>query len=155
MFILYIFVVLIIISSIQTNKYFYYKEYSAIVNFLPNLKLHDVVIIYSNKKNGIFTIDFTPNQDNTNMLINFLLGQNVPAHIRIRKLNSWDLEKWYKIKPISINQIYDYKLRKNFLNIQKNWKNKEMNLYEYNCKHFSNFVINYLSSLDSFLYKDN
>jgi len=153
MFFLYIFFVLMIITSIKTQKYHFYKEYTAIVSFMPHLKLHDVVIIYKDNKESIITIDYTPLlQDNTNILKDLFTGKNVPAHIRIRKLKSWDLDKWYQTKPISIDDIYDFNLRKHLLTIQNKWNNnkKEMNLYKHNCKHFSHFVVNYLSTLDSF-----
>ena len=153
MFFLYIFLVLLIINTIKTQKYHFYKEYTAIVSFMPYLKLHDVVIIYNDNKESIITIDYTPLlQDNTIGLINLFTGKNVPANIRIRKLKSWHLDKWYQTKPISIDDIYDFNLRKHLLTIQNKWNNnkKEMNLYKHNCKHFSHFVVNYLSTLDSF-----
>jgi len=156
MFFLYIFFVLMIITSIYPQKYHFYKEYTAIISFMPNLKLHDIIVIYKINSKSIITIDYTPSlQDNTNGLIDLLSGKNVPAHIRIRKLNSWDLDKWYQTKPVSIDNIYDSNLRKHLLTIQNNWNKKEtgMNLYKHNCKHFSHFIMNYLSTLDSF-FKD-
>ena len=138
-----------IISSIKTQKYHFYKEYTAIVSFMPNLKLHDVVIIYKTNSKSIYTIDYTPTHQD-NLLTDLLIGKHVPAHIRIRKLNSWDLDKWYQTKPINFVDIYDSNLRKHLLTIQNDWNNNGMNLYNHNCKHFSHFVINYLDSLDSF-----
>jgi hypothetical protein len=140
-----------IITSIKTQKYHFYKEYTAIVNFIPNLKLHDVVIIHKIDSKSIYTIDYTPTNQ-VNLLQDLLIGKNVPAYIRFRKMNSWDLNKWYQTKPISIDEIYDYNLRKKLLTILNEWNKKEMNgmnLYNHNCKHFSHFIMKSLLK-DSF-----
>jgi hypothetical protein len=142
-----------IITSIKPQKYHFYKEYAAIISFMPNLKLHDIIVIYKIDSKSIYTIDYSPLvPDNIDVLKDLFTGKNVPANIRIRKLKSWDLDKWYQTKPISIDDIYDSNLRKHLLTIQNKWNNnkKEMNLYKHNCKHFSHFVVNYLFTLDSF-----
>lgn len=148
---------LIIITSIKTQKYHFYKEYTAIVSFIPNLKLHDVVIIHKIDSKSIYTIDYTPTNQ-VNLLQDLLIGKNVPAYIRFRKMNSWDLDKWYQSKPISIDDVYDYNLRKKLLTILNEWNKKEMkgmkgmkgmNLYNHNCKHFSHFIMKSLL-VDSF-----
>ena len=152
MFFFYIFFVLMIISSIKPQKYHFYKEYAAIVSFMPNLKLHDIIVIYKIDSKSIYTIDYSPLvPDNINVLKDLLIGKNVDAYIRIRKMNSWDLDKWYQSKPISIDEVYDYNLRKKLLAIQNDWNKKEtgMNLYNQNCKHFSHFIMNSLL-VDSF-----
>ena len=161
MFIFYIFFVLIIINAVKIKNYTFYKEYAAIVNFLPNLKLHDIIVICplknSNSNNNIITIDFTPSiQNNDNMILNLLIGNNVEANIRIKSLPTWNLKDWYQSPSLSIHEIPDFKLRKNLLNIKNKWKKgNNMNLYNHNCKHFSNFVIQYLSCDESFQYKTN
>jgi len=154
MFFLYILLVLIIVKK----KYFFYKEYTAIVSIMPHLKLHDIVIISEYKSNTLYTIDYTPTiQDNALVVKDLLIGKNVPADIRIRKLNSWDLDKWYQTKTISIDQINDFTLRKHLLKIQNEWNKKEkgMNLYYHNCKHFSQFIINYLLNDSFFKFQTN
>jgi hypothetical protein len=167
MFFFFIFFVLIITNALKNKNYIYYKEYAAIVNFFPNLKLHDIIVIYplkksnsiSNSVNNIITIDFSPSiENNENMIFNLLIGNNVPANIRIKSLSSWNLENWYNTPSLPIHEIPDYKLRQNILSIQNKWKKyykkgNRMNLYNHNCKHFSNFVIQYLSCLDTFQYK--
>jgi len=153
MFFLYIFFVLMIITSIKPQKYHFYKEYAAIISFMPNLKLHDIIVIYKIDSKSIYTIDYSPLvPDNIDVLKDLLIGKNVDAHIRIRKMNLWDLDKWYQSKPISINEVFDYNLRNKLLTIQNEWNKKErkgMNLYNQNCKHFSHFIMNSLLK-DSF-----
>jgi hypothetical protein len=163
MFVFYIFFVLIIINAFKIKNYAFHKEYAAIVNFLPNLKLHDIIVIYPlqnyNSNSNIITIDFSPvTQNDTYTIFKLLIGQNIPANIRIRVLPSWNLEDWYNSPNLSIKEIPDFKLRQNLLNIQNKWnlgavKGNSMNLYNHNCKHFSRFVINYLSCDNSFKYK--
>jgi len=163
MFFFFIFFVLLITNAIKIKNFAFYKEYAAIVNFFPNLKLHDIIVIYPlknyNSVNNIITIDFSPSiENNENLILNLLIGNTVPANIRIKSLSTWNLENWYNSPSLSIHEIPDYKLRQNLLSIQNKWKKyykkgNRMNLYNHNCKHFSNFVIEYLSCLDSFQYK--
>jgi hypothetical protein len=122
------------------------KEYAAILNFVPMLRVHDIVVFSDN--GGILTIDYTPiNQSQPDVLLKLFLGKHVPAEVRIRKMNTWNLEEWYNLPTIDVHDINDINLRNKIIVIIDGWNHKDidrglgMNLYKRNCKHFSNFVI--------------
>jgi len=122
------------------------REYAAVIGFLPIIKLHDIMVIPHN--NSILTIDYTPiNQSQPDVLLKLFLGKHVPAEVRIRKMNTWNLEEWYNLPTIDLHDINDINLRNKIIIIIDGWNHKDidrglgMNLYKRNCKHFSNFVI--------------
>jgi hypothetical protein len=58
---------------------------TAILNFLPSVKLHHIILLSENPSHHVYTLDFTPiNQTNITTLVKLLLGQNVDAEVRIR-----------------------------------------------------------------------
>ena len=112
--------------------------YSCALHFLPNLKLHHIVLLSNSDNNKVYAIDFTPiNQTHFSTLSKLLLGYNVPAEIRVVYLEESQfldkdeklLEKWVKNKDI---------VKTKNINID-NWNN-EMNLYTHNCQHFSKWL---------------
>ena len=122
------------------------KEYAAILNFAPMLRVHDIIVFPDNT--GIKTIDYTPiNQSNPDVLMRLLIGKNVPAEIRLRKMAEWNLEEWYDLPNIGVSDIDDIDLRNKINTVIDGWNHNNnniesgMNLYKRNCKHFSNFVI--------------
>jgi len=121
------------------------KEYAAILNFAPMLRVHDIIVFHDNS--GIKTIDYTPiNQSNPDVLMRLLTGKNVPAEIRLRKMAEWNLEEWYGLPNIDVSDIDDIDLRNKINTVIDGWNHNNnidsgMNLYKRNCKHFSNFVI--------------
>ena len=66
---------------------------TAILNFLPQLKLHHLVLISKmNEEGDIYSIDFTPiNQSHPRTLMHLLLGKNVPAELRIRRYKNTNM----------------------------------------------------------------
>ena len=111
--------------------------YSSALHFLPNLKLHHIVLCSNYQDNKVYAIDFTPiNQTHFSTLSKLLLGHNVPAEIRVVYLEDSQfldkdeklIEKWEKNKNI-VYSTYT----------SKNWNNK-MNLYTHNCQHFSKWI---------------
>lgn len=138
---------------------------TAILNFAPSLKLHHIVLL-SNKKNNIYTLDFSPiNQSHSSTLLKLLFGRNVPAEIRVRHLhniNFYDdnniINIWCSLNNVSyiesqklsdntikkINKFTDYNLYKLIYYISKS--NNTMNLYNYNCQHFSSCVLKSINS---------
>lgn len=138
---------------------------TAILNFAPSLKLHHIVIL-SNMENNIYTLDFSPiNQSHPITLLKLLLGQNVSAEIRIRHLYNisfYDdnniINTWCSLNNLSyiesqklsdntikkINKFTNYKLYKLIYDIYKT--NNTMNLYNYNCQHFSSHLLNLINS---------
>jgi hypothetical protein len=121
------------------------KEYAAILNFAPMLRVHDIIVFHDNS--GIKTIDYTPiNQSNPDVLMRLLIGKSVPAEIRLRKMAEWNLEEWYGLPNIGVSDIDDIDLRNKINTVIDGWNHNNnidsgMNLYKRNCKHFSNFVI--------------
>lgn len=109
--------------------------YSAALNFLPQLKVHHIVLLSKMDENKVFAIDFTPiNQTSFVTLSKLLLGYNVPAEIRIVQLKDSHFldndeilfQKWVENKDMVFIKIDD-------------WSN-EMNLYTHNCQHFSKWI---------------
>jgi len=133
---------------------------TAILNFLPQLKLHHLVLISKMKEGGdVYSIDFTPiNQSHPRTLMHLLLGQNVPAEIRIRRykntnmyddktiLQMWDsniTEKQSReLSKLVCDSIEDKEVE-NTIALYLLWeKNKQyMNLYTRNCQHFGDYAI--------------
>jgi hypothetical protein len=110
------------------------------------LRVHDIIVFPDNT--GIKTIDYTPiNQSNPDVLMRLLIGKNVPAEIRLRKMAEWNLEEWYDLPNIGVSDIDDIDLRNKINTVIDGWNHNNnniesgMNLYKRNCKHFSNFVI--------------
>jgi len=111
-------------------------KHAAIVNFVPFIKLHDVVVIDS--ACSVVCVDFSPSIPRN--LVKLVLGENVPAEIRIRKLPVWSLDDWYKSPILDINDIEDADLRQVLNEVLDEWP-IQMNLYSHNCKHFSRYFI--------------
>ena len=134
---------------------------TAILNFLPQLKLHDLVLISKMNETGdIYSIDFTPiNQSHHKTLRMLLLGKNVPAELRIRRykninmhddktiLKMWDSNITEKLSRELSESIYtsiqDNEIKEMFDRFLLWEKNKQyMNLYTRNCQHFGDYAIN-------------
>ena len=119
---------------------------SPIHNFIPKINEHHIVVLYNNNdKNNIYTIDFSPINNNSKILIKLFLGKNVSSIIRIKNLNynnslySKDfINKWENEKNFSFFNIKDKKI-KDFL-YKHYFVNREMNLYNYNSKHFAKII---------------
>ena len=135
-----------------------------ILNFLPQLKLHHIVVIPEYNNKSIYTIDFSPiNQTHTNTLLKLLFAQNIPAEIRIRHIdlskynltynnyneriliNIWhnsNFQNYLESQLISdqvFKKIKNKNIKKFITNI-KTW-NTSMNLYTHNCQHFSQYIL--------------
>jgi hypothetical protein len=129
-----------------------YKKHAAILNILPTLRLHDIVVVSDN--NAIFTIDYTPiNQSHPDVLLKLFIGKYVPAEVRIRRMRVWNLTEWYDTPCITIDDIHNNVLKNKIIKVVNNWNHMDvdmdvensniigMNLYKRNCKHFTDFVI--------------
>jgi hypothetical protein len=133
---------------------------TAILNFLPQVKLHDLVLISKMNETGdIYSIDFTPiNQSHPKTLRMLLLGKNVPAELRIRRykninmhddktiLKMWDsniTEKQSRELSVSVYNSVQNKEIKEVIALFLLWEKKKqyMNLYTRNCQHFGDYAI--------------
>ena len=138
-----------------------------ILSFLPFLKLHHIVLLFSENKDGLYAIDFSPfYQSDKKTLLKLFLGKNVDAEIRIRFIpnnitinDKSIIDYWYNsnsIRPydsknksmeILLNMCNkkedclckDENMQNIFKNIMNEWR-ESMNLYNHNCQHFSSFV---------------
>jgi hypothetical protein len=149
--IIFLFFLLVLMNNAtKINNIYLKKEYAAILNFAPMLRVHDIIVFPDN--GGIMTIDFTPiNQSNPHVIMKLLIGKYVPAEVRIRKMATWNLTEWYSLSPIDVSDVVDIDLRNKITRVIDTWNHNNrgpgMNLYKRNCKHFSNFVIrNFLYS---------
>ena len=113
------------------------------VDFLPHINLHHVVIL--KEKSSIYAIDFTPiDQHKIETLKNLISGKYVPSEIRVipiltssfdneeALLSEWEMKREKPRKPIT-------------LPILNGWKSDTIHLYEHNCQHFSRFIMKKIS----------
>jgi len=135
---------------------------TSILNFIPMLKLHHIILLYDKKYNNIYTIDFSPiNQTSPKTLVKLLFNKNVNAEIRVRLIKNIMLndsnkiiEQWNNINKVdyitsqkitdkTYNNIYNSEI-KDFIKFIINHYNKNgnfMNLYTNNCQTFSKFIL--------------
>lgn len=132
---------------------------TSILHFLPQLKLHHLVLISKmDKKNDVYTIDFTPiNQTHHRTLSGLLLGKNVPAELRLRRIKNTNICDDKKILQIWDSNMDEKKSRKLSKSVYNSIQDKEikqvisgfllweeskqyMNLYTRNCQHFGNYA---------------
>lgn len=134
-------------NAMKINNIILQKKYAAILSFAPMLRVHDIVVVPDN--GDVLTIDYTPiNQSRPDVLLKLMMGKDVPAEVRIRRMAAWNLTEWYTLPSIGLGDVRDISLRNKIARVIDSWNHKdidkgllEMNLYKRNCKHFSNFVI--------------
>jgi hypothetical protein len=148
-FVIWLFWLYCVSAKLPYNSY--RIERASILNFIPQLKLHDIVVLSNNCNvslasdyvdSQILAIDFTPlNQSNPQTLFKLFIGKNVPAKIRICPMEKWILKEWYYADEVEIDDRYIYL----FENINKT-KWEKMNLYKNNCQHFARYFIEHINS---------
>lgn len=138
--------------------------YTSILNFLPQLKLHHILLFSSRRY--FYTVDFSPiNQTEMKTLTKLFLGENVPAEIRIRSIKNTQqtdndlILQWNHLNENltylesetltekTFHQIYDQNIKEKIKQI-RNYP-KIMNLYHQNCQHFSHSVVQLDSDSDN------
>lgn len=132
---------------------------SAVVSFLPDLKLHNIVTVKKETKlkkiqnktkeinsfSNVYVFDYTPKQQPDAIgYIQMFLGHKLPGIVRviyIEKTTKENLiEDWHKL----VMQNPDYKKclkkfgDKRVNNIIENWE-LPFNVYSHNCRHFSSY----------------
>jgi len=152
------FSIYVCISSLFSNGLGYRVLHSGILGFLPELKLHHLVVLSPTKKStDTYVIDFSPlNAGSPSTLLKLALSMNVPAETRLRVIRNGSgmtdnefIGAWHAMNPVDTteslelsNKVYrsirDRRL-KTLLDSVFTWNN-EMNLYTHNCQHFSAFV---------------
>jgi len=148
---------LLYVVSYQTTYITFRIMQSSIHRFTPFLKLHHTVLLSDKPNHHVYTLDFTPiNQTHTSTLLKLFIGQNVPAEIRLRYIetgienNGTILEKWnhmnevdeyasVKLTEYVRKKIYNKKITNIINRVYFQWS-PYMNLYNNNCQHFSDFV---------------
>jgi len=140
--------------------------HSAILGFMPNVKLHHIVVMQPPSlinKNDAFAIDFTPlNQGSLITLLKLFFAINVPGETRLRlvknggKMNDTEfIEAWHKNNPTDpveskkmSDQIYSSiqskpmnEFMKQILHSVSAW-DTNMNVYSHNCQHFAAYLSN-------------
>lgn len=151
------------ISSLFSNGLGYRVLHSGILGFLPELKLHHLVVLspISNNKNkrpvDTYVIDFSPlDAGSPSTLLKLALAMNVPAETRLRVIRNGSsmsdeefIGAWHAINSVDTVESLELSKRvyqsirdrrlKQVLDKVLSWNN-EMNLYTHNCQHFSAFV---------------
>lgn len=134
--------------------------HTSILPFFPSIKLHDVVVISTPLNNSeVYTVDFSPMNQSPHGLISLFLGKDVDAEVRIRHIENVTLsepnliiQKWCdinnnttKAKSQALSDSVFYEITdepvKLFIEEARN-QSRSMNMYTYNCKHFSNYIMN-------------
>lgn len=162
---LYIYIIVKNVNSLYNSNINFSVIKSPILNNFPELKLHHIVLLSTNKTDGIYALDFSPYyQSDKKTLLKLLFGFNVKAELRIRYLSNYLLKNnnfiniWhnmnskdpYESKELTNNILENmcnkkkkycrnYDLQYFIKNIIKKWSNS-MNLYNHNCQHFSYFI---------------
>jgi hypothetical protein len=121
------------------------------LGWLPQLKLHHIVLLTEPIENRSYAIDFTPlNQPHFSTLLQLFIAKNVPAEIRVcylgditnktenQIIEQWDFLTTYKAS-FGLAHMKDTVIRENLLDAFSNWE-PEMNVYTHNCQHFSEFL---------------
>lgn len=134
--------------------------HTSILPFFPSIKLHDIVVISTPFiKNEVYTIDFSPLNQSPMGLLSMFLGKNVSAEIRVRHIENVSLsepsliiQKWCdmnnnitKAKSQELTDSVFYNITDEHVKIyieNARQQNRSMNMYTYNCKHFSNYIVN-------------
>lgn len=131
---------------------------TSILNFLPQLKQHHLVLL--SKNDDVYSIDFTPVNDRTRSktLLNLLFGKDVAGEIRLRCIKDVNIYEEEKIMKIWDNSLTEAESRalsistydsikdeqiKEVIHKLFEWnldKNQTMNLYVRNCHHFSRYA---------------
>lgn len=143
-------------SHIHTNIL-----HTSILPFCPYIKLHDIVVVSTpHVKNRLYLVDFSPINQSPRGLLSLFLGKNVSAEVRIRHVENITLdqdaliiEKWcdinnnagkeksQELSDFIFHNITDESTRAYIENARR--QTRSMNMYRYNCKHFSNSIMNY------------
>jgi hypothetical protein len=140
------------------------RHYTPILSFLPNLHLHDVVILsdelntppnllLSNTKSNtntnvlkdVFMVDFSPAQAlNFTEIVKLCFGLSIPGIVRVIYFETLAKEnittEWYKQKQDQ-PPYKDVELPfSNCSHFITEW-DSSFHLYNHNCKHFSKYFI--------------
>jgi hypothetical protein len=125
---------------------------TAILNGLPQLKLHHIILIDGAK--DLYAVDFTPiNQSSPRTLMRLFLGENVPAEVRVKRLTNINidmdddtiLQEW--VSQSTCTTMQDKKTQDIVAELRL-WESNitTMNLYTRNCQHFSYYAKTHLES---------
>lgn len=131
---------------------------TAIFGFLPELKMHHIVVIESASiQKDAYAVDFSPlRQHTTTTMLQLALAVNIPGEVRIRRIHNGAamnevefVETWYamnRVDPEVSIQITNHtrsgicdKGVKKLVDEISTW-DSNMNMYTHNCQHFSGFV---------------
>jgi hypothetical protein len=171
MHIIFFLIILLIYGQINCNKFNLDIIHTPIIDKLPIIKQHHIVILSHDDE--FYTLDFSPiSKSIIKRTLQLLLGKNIPAEIRLRKINildndTIDKKKEYKKYKLFLENYInnnfkllnskDYMQSKELTDITfnniKNYDikqfikeymiiNQSMNLYTNNCQHFSKIVYN-------------
>ena len=149
------YILLAFIFYLQYISCIYIKVlHTPIISYISYLKLHHLIVLTNDKKN-LYTIDFTPiRQTDLKTKILLLLNYNVSAEIRIKNIinSNYDddldiIKKWSTqetsetqiITKKNMKSIHDREIKKIIMKTL-NW-DSQMNLYTNNCQHFSSALL--------------
>jgi len=101
--------ILLCIMLYHSNNISFRILKTAILNFLPTVKLHHIILLSENPNHHVYTLDFTPiNQTNITTLVKLLFGQNVDAEVRLRYIKTDHYDKnWITTDYNAIDKTID------------------------------------------------
>ena len=140
---------------------------SPIFDFLPNVKLHHIIMVKKGKTGtniineptdkfrDIYMIDYVPRDSivDARVCLKLLMGKNITGEYRalyFKELSKKNLiDEWHK--RTLIDTSYKSTLRrlgsKEICQIINGWSSP-FNLYTHNCRHFSNYFIKNVEKID-------
>lgn len=138
---------ILVLLFITSNAIRFKVIHTSILEYFPLLKLHHIIVL-SNSTNKVYTIDFTPNnQEKIITQLKLLSSCNVAGEIRVHMIKDVDfnndeeiVNKWIEYTEKSNGNIYDSEVNTIIKQVKEEWS-QDMNLYTHNCQHFSHYFI--------------
>ena len=136
---------------------------SPVIKYFPNIRMHHFVLIDDFNSDSLYAVDFTPSKELDNMSIfKLIIGETIPAEIRLRKLHykslfykNKDNEKiislWHNINVLNKNhskeltQLVKSSIKNeeisDYLNSVWKWEDMytELHMYLHNCQTFGKY----------------
>jgi len=134
---------------------------SPIFHFIPFVKLHHIIIIKKetdksmDRFRDVYIIDYVPKDSivDAGVCLKLLMGKNITGKCRVlyfKELSKKNLiDEWHKrtLVDTSYKKTLKHLGRKEICKIIDEWPSS-FNLYNHNCRHFSNYFIKNIEKID-------
>jgi len=162
----FIYSLLAFLFATQTQSYQVKIVNTAIISFLPELKLHNIVLLQKNKPDiktpeesilkDVYLIDYTPKQRPDFVgYVKMFLGHNIPGIIRFVHLKETTQQTlvydWVNVTETHNCANYEKNRKKlgdkKISDLIDSWP-ASFNVYSHNCQHFSDYLIKNLERVE-------